>query len=83
MGAPAIGICQVYPVKPIRVLVGFPAGGAADMTPRILAPLGCCTATGRHLIRLQHTLGIKRYQYPNPKESAPLSVVGTPRLPLI
>jgi tripartite-type tricarboxylate transporter receptor subunit TctC len=38
MGAPAIGICQVYPVKPIPVLVGFPAGGAADMTPRIPAP---------------------------------------------
>jgi len=39
MGAPAIGNCQVYPVKPIRVLVGFPAGGAADTTPRILAPV--------------------------------------------
>src|ERR1035437_2135464 len=38
MGVPAIGNCQVYPVKPIRVLVGFPAGGAADMTPRILVP---------------------------------------------
>ena len=39
MGAPAIGHCQAYPVKPIRVLVGFPAGGAADTTPRILAPV--------------------------------------------
>lgn len=28
---------QNYPVKPIRMLVGFAAGGATDTTARILA----------------------------------------------
>jgi tripartite-type tricarboxylate transporter receptor subunit TctC len=27
-----------YPVRPIRVLVGFPPGGAADVTVRLIAP---------------------------------------------
>jgi tripartite-type tricarboxylate transporter receptor subunit TctC len=31
------GHAQTYPSRPIRILVGFPAGGAADMTPRTLA----------------------------------------------
>jgi tripartite-type tricarboxylate transporter receptor subunit TctC len=29
---------QGYPNKPIRVLVGWPAGGVADILPRIIAP---------------------------------------------
>lgn len=37
IGMPAASLCQTYPSRPIRVLVGFPAGGAADMTPRLLA----------------------------------------------
>ncbi len=38
IAAPVGGFGQGYPAKPIRLLVGFPAGGAVDMTPRILAP---------------------------------------------
>ena len=29
---------QPYPVKPIRIIVGFAAGGASDVTARVLAP---------------------------------------------
>jgi tripartite-type tricarboxylate transporter receptor subunit TctC len=29
---------QAYPAKPIRMLVGFPVGGGADLAARILAP---------------------------------------------
>lgn len=29
---------QTYPTKPIRMLVGFPVGGGADLAARILAP---------------------------------------------
>jgi len=34
--APAQG--QAYPVKPVKFMVGFAAGGAADVTARMLAP---------------------------------------------
>src|SRR3954464_4074099 len=29
---------QQYPVKPIKIIVGFAAGGASDVTARVLAP---------------------------------------------
>ncbi|MCE9641187.1 MAG: tripartite tricarboxylate transporter substrate binding protein, partial [Betaproteobacteria bacterium] len=29
---------QQYPAKPIKVIVGFAAGGASDVTARMLAP---------------------------------------------
>jgi len=29
---------QTYPVKPIHIFVGYPAGGAADLTARTIAP---------------------------------------------
>jgi tripartite-type tricarboxylate transporter receptor subunit TctC len=35
-GAPAIA--QTYPVKPVKIIVGFAAGGASDVTARMLAP---------------------------------------------
>jgi tripartite-type tricarboxylate transporter receptor subunit TctC len=35
---PATGSGQTYPVKPVKFMVGFAAGGAADVTARMLAP---------------------------------------------
>jgi tripartite-type tricarboxylate transporter receptor subunit TctC len=35
-GAPAFA--QSYPVKPVKIIVGFAAGGASDVTARMLAP---------------------------------------------
>jgi tripartite-type tricarboxylate transporter receptor subunit TctC len=32
------GICQDYPNRPVRMLVGYPAGGGMDTIARILAP---------------------------------------------
>lgn len=37
--APALGEAQTFPSKPIRIVVGFPAGGGIDLVARILAPL--------------------------------------------
>lgn len=36
--APLAGWAQTYPAKPIKVIVGFAAGGASDVTARMLAP---------------------------------------------
>jgi tripartite-type tricarboxylate transporter receptor subunit TctC len=35
---PASAQAQAYPAKPIKVIVGFAAGGASDVTARMLAP---------------------------------------------
>jgi len=35
--APAVACAQQYPAKPVRVLVGFAAGGATDLAARFLA----------------------------------------------
>ncbi len=37
-GQPASAQAQPYPVKPIKIMVGFAAGGASDVTARLLAP---------------------------------------------
>lgn len=35
---PSTGSQQAYPAKPVKFMVGFAAGGAADVTARMLAP---------------------------------------------
>ena len=54
LAAAAIGMqntsfCQTFPSRPIRVVVGFPAGGATDMTARILA-LKMAAALGQPMV---------------------------------
>ena len=36
--APALGLAQDYPSRPINLIVGFPPGGSNDIVARILAP---------------------------------------------
>jgi tripartite-type tricarboxylate transporter receptor subunit TctC len=32
------GLAQTYPIKPIKIIIGFPPGGAIDTLARVLAP---------------------------------------------
>ena len=34
--APGFAVAQDYPSRPIRVLIGFPAGGASDIVARMV-----------------------------------------------
>ena len=37
LGSGSIAHAQQYPAKPIKLVVGFPAGGATDTTARLIA----------------------------------------------
>ena len=37
LGAADVACAQSYPAKPIKLVVGFPAGGATDTTARLIA----------------------------------------------
>jgi len=37
--APATALAQAYPTKPVRLVIGFAAGGASDVFARVIAPL--------------------------------------------
>src|ERR1700716_855965 len=36
LAAPRMARAQAYPARPMRLIVGFPAGGAADITARLM-----------------------------------------------
>ena len=35
---PTAGAAEVFPSKPVRMIVGFPPGGATDLVARVMQP---------------------------------------------
>ena len=46
---PALAVSQTYPTKPIRVIVGVPAGGTPDVLARTVTP-GMAALLGQQLV---------------------------------
>ena len=65
-GGFAVAIAQTYPTRPVRLIVGYPAGGAADILARLMGQW-LSERLGQPFI-VESRLG-RRHQYRAPKPS--------------